>query len=131
MVATAQADEGKFTLLAENEPAAFEGVLFDPIATAKLLAEYSHFQSKCDLEIEYHLDKQGTEFALEMDNATIRYNSLEEECRLLGEQKDLQIEKLRDTIKKQAPRNKWWWYAGGIASGMIVTYGAYKAFQDE
>ena len=56
---------------------------------------------------------------------------MDEEYKLIVEQKDVEIVKLQETIKKQSPPNKWWWYAGGIASGVVVTYGAYKAFRDE
>jgi len=128
MLSTAYADEGKFTLLGENEPAPFEGVLFDPTATSKILSEYSTVDMSCDLEVEYQLDIQGTEFKLQLDTAAIRYQSLAAEHKLMVEQKDLEIVKLQETIKKQSPLNKWWWYAGGIASGVVITYGAYRAF---
>ena len=51
---TALADDGKFTLLAEEQPAPFAGVLFDPIATASIITEKSNWQLQCDIEIEYN-----------------------------------------------------------------------------
>jgi len=128
---TALADDGKFTLLAEEQPAPFAGVLFDPIATANIMTEKDGWKSLCDIEVEYQLDVAGTEFELERKNFNIRYDALDEEYKLIVEQKDVEIVKLQETIKKQSPPNKWAWYAGGIASGVAVTYGAYKAFQDE
>jgi hypothetical protein len=128
---TALADDGKFTLLAEEQPAPFAGVLFDPIATANIMTEKDGWQSQCDIEVEYQLDIASTEFELERKNFNIRYDALDEEYKLIVEQKDVEIVKLQETIKKQSPPNKWAWYAGGIASGVAVTYGAYKAFQDE
>ena len=128
---TAHATEGQFTLLAEEQPAPFAGVLFDPIATANIMTEKDGWKSLCDIEVEYQLDVAGTEFELERKNFNIRYDALDEEYKLIVEQKDVEIFKLQETIKKQSPPNKWWWYAGGIASGVVVTYGAYKAFRDE
>jgi len=128
---TAYANDGKFTLLAEEQPAPFAGVLFDPIATANIMTEKDGWKSLCDIEVEYQLDVAGTEFELERKNFNIRYDALDEEYKLIVEQKDVEIVKLQETIKKQSPPNKWAWYAGGIASGVAVTYGAYKAFQDE
>ena len=128
---TALADDGKFTLLAEEQPAPFAGVLFDPIATANIMTEKDGWKSLCDIEVEYQLDVAGTEFELERKNFNIRYDALDEEYKLIVEQKDVEIVKLQETIKKQSPPNKWAWYAGGIASGVVVTYGAYKAFRDE
>jgi hypothetical protein len=131
MLSIAYADEGKFTLLGENEPAPFEGVLFNPIATSKLLSEHSIVDISCDLEVEYHLDIQGTEFKLQLDNAAIRYESLEAEHNLMIEQKDLEIVTLQEALKKHAPSNKWFWYVGGIASGVAISYGTYRAFDDQ
>mgnify|MGYP003152695458 FL=1 len=128
---TAYANDGKFTLLAEQQPAPFAGVLFDPIAAANIMTEKDGWKSLCDIEVEYQLDVAGTEFELERKNFNIRYDALDEEYKLIVEQKDVEIVKLQETIKKQSPPNKWWWYAGGIASGVAVTYGAYKAFRDE
>ena len=128
---TALADDGKFTLLAEEQPAPFAGVLFDPIATANIMTEKDGWKSLCDIEVEYQLDVGGTEFELERKNFNIRYDALDEEYKLIVEQKDVEIVKLQETIKKQSPPNKWAWYAGGIASGVVVTYGAYKVFRDE
>jgi len=128
---TALADDGKFAVLEESQPAPFDGVLFDKSAVADIMTEKATWQSQCDIEVEYELDVAGTEFELERKNFNIRYDALDEEYKLIVEQKDVEIVKLQETIKKQSPPNKWAWYAGGIASGVVVTYGAYKAFRDE
>ena len=128
---TALADDGKFAVLEESQPAPFGGVLFDKSAVADIMTEKATWQSQCDIEVEYQLDVAGTEFELERKNFNIRYEALDEEYKLIVEQKDVEIVKLQETIKKQSPPNKWAWYAGGIASGVVVTYGAYKVFQDE
>jgi hypothetical protein len=128
---TALADDGKFAVLEESQPAPFDGVLFDKSAVADIMTEKATWQSQCDIEVEYQLDVAGTEFELERKNFNIRYDALDEEYKLIVEQKDVEIVKLQETIKKQSPPNKWAWYAGGIASGVVVTYGAYKAFRDE
>jgi hypothetical protein len=128
---TALADDGRFTLLEEQQPAPFAGVLFDTTAVVEIMTEKASWKLQCDIEVEYQLDIAGTEFQLERKNFNIRYDALDEEYKLIVEQKDVEIVKLQETIKKQSPPNKWAWYAGGIASGVVVTYGAYKAFQDE
>ena len=106
---TAVADEGKFTLLAEQEVAPFEGVLFDPVATATIITEKNNRQTECDLEVEYQLDKANTEFALERKNSNIRYEALQEEYKLVTKEKDKEITALQEALKKQAPSNKWIW----------------------
>ena len=125
---TAYADDGKFTLLAEQQPAPFEGVLFDPIATASIITEKSNWQLQCDIEIEYNLDIANTEFDLERKNFNIRYEALDQEYKLIVEQKDVEITKLQETIKKQSPPNKWAWFGVGSASGVIATVIIAKQF---
>ena len=117
----ALAEAPKFSILAEREPAPFEGVLFDPEATATIMSEKEMWQRTCDLEIEFQLDQQGTKFYLDLQNAQIRYDSLKEEADLLIEKKDLEIDALEETLKKQSPSNNWLWFAGGTATGVAAT----------
>ena len=121
-------DIGKFTLLGLNESAPFEGVLFDPAATATIIVDNAYSQQDCDLEIEYHIDVLSTEFQLERENFNIRYDSLKQEYDLIIEQKNLEIVQLRASLKSHSPRNKWWWAAGGAVGGVVLSYGAYRAF---
>ena len=100
LTSVALAEGPKFSVLAEEEPAPFEGVLFDPEATAILMSDKEFWQRECDLEIEFQLDKQGTKFQLEMQNAQIRYQAASDEADLLIEKKDLEIEALKDTLKR-------------------------------
>jgi len=124
-------DVGRFTILGQNEPAPFEGALFDPTATAYIITAKTFTSEECDLRLTHKIEKKELEFDFERDNLNIRYDSLKEEYNLIIEQKDLEINQLRESLLKQSPRNSWWWYAGGVASGIAVTYGAYKAFDGQ
>jgi hypothetical protein len=115
-------DPGRFSTLAINEPAPFEGVLFDPLATARILAQAELFRSECDLEIEYNLDLQATEFHLERQELNLRLGALTNEYTLLTTQKDLEIAQLQKTIRTQSPRNNWIWAAGGVILGGVAVY---------
>ena len=126
---TAHAEEiGKFTLLGLNENAPYEGVLFDPTGAATIIVDKNYAQQQCDLEIEYHIDMISTEFQFERENFNIRYESLRQEYDLVIQQKNLEIVQLRAALKSHSPRNKWWWAAGGAVSGVVLSYGAYRAF---
>ena len=124
----AHAEPPQFTIVGENEPAPFEGVLFDPAATATIIVDNAYSQQDCDLEIEYHIDVLSPEFQLERENFNIRYDSLKQEYDLIIEQKNLEIVQLRASLKSHSPRNKWWWAAGGAVGGVVLSYGAYRAF---
>ena len=126
----AYADPAKFTILGENEPAPFEGVLFNKRGIAELLIMPEQFSMNCDLEIEYHLDVQATEFHLERQNFQIRLDALTSEYDLRIEQKDIEINALQAAMLNQSPNNKMWWFVGGVAAGVATTYGAYRLFNE-
>jgi hypothetical protein len=128
-LATAE-DPGKFTIMGTNECARYEGVLFDVNATVEILSRTNFRTAECNLRVDTELEKKEIEFTLERKNYEIKYTSLKDEYDLILEQKDLQIQSLGETIKKHSPRNKWIWYAGGVASGIAVTYGAYRVFNE-
>ena len=126
----AYAEPAQFTILGENEPAPIEGVLFNKRGIAELLVMPEEYRMGCDLEIEYQLDVQATEFHLERQNFQIRLDALTREYDLRIEQKDIEIAALQEAMLNQSPSNKLWWFAGGIAAGIVTTYAAYRMFNE-
>jgi hypothetical protein len=88
------------------------------------------YRMGCDLEIEYQLDVQATEFHLERQNFQIRLDALTREYDLRIEQKDIEIAALQEAMLNQSPDNKLWWFAGGVAAGIATTYAAYRMFNE-
>ena len=128
LMAVANAGETKFTFLSANEPAPFEGVLFDPEATADLIVAPKEVQLNCDLEIEYRIDLLQTEHQLTIQNMNSRYNALNVEYQQAINAKDLQIENLETVISSNSGVSKWVWFTGGIVAGTAASYSAYRAF---
>ena len=128
---TAYADPAQFAIVGEDEPAPFEGVLFNKRGIAELLVLPEEYRLDCDLEVEYQIDRQATEFHLERQNFQIRIDSLLKEYDLRIYEKDREIVALQDALLAQAPTRKWWWFAGGVAAGVVTTYGAYRVFNEQ
>tara|TARA_R110000824_G_scaffold256198_1_gene445180 strand:+ start:526 stop:939 length:414 start_codon:yes stop_codon:yes gene_type:complete len=126
----AHAEPPQFTIVGLDEPAPFEGVLFNKRGIAELLVLPMEYRLECDLEVEYQIDVQATEFQLERENFQIRLDALSQEYDLRIEQKDMEIAALQDALLAQSPSNKWWWVAGGVAAGVAVTYAAYRGFNE-
>ena len=127
----AHAEPPQFTIVGQDEPAPFEGVLFNKRAMAELLVLPLEYTLQCDLEVEYQIDVQATEFQLERQNFQIRLDSVLKEYELRITEKDKEIYVLQEAIAAQAPNNKWWWFAGGVAAGIATTYGAYRLFNEQ
>ena len=128
---TAHANPPQFTILGEDEPAPFEGVLFNKRGIAELLVLPEQYRLDCDLEVEYQIDRQATQFHLERQNFQIRLDSMLKEYELRITEKDREILALQEAIAAQAPNNKWWWFVGGIAAGAATTYTAYRVFNEQ
>jgi len=128
---TAHAAPAQFTIVGEDEPAPFEGVLFNKRGIAELLVLPEQYRLDCDLEVEYQIDRQATEFHLERQNFQIRLDSMLKEYELRITEKDKEILALQEAIVAQAPSNKWWWFAGGVAAGVVTTYAAYRVFNEQ
>ena len=113
----------QFTFVDYQQPAPFRGTLFNPRATAELLALPPALEAECDLEKEYQLDVQATEFQLRIGTAANSYNALSDEYKLVVTQKDMEIAELQRVINSSSPSNKGWWIAGGAAGGTVITLG--------
>lgn len=125
LLSTASAED--FTVVAEDQPAPFEGVLLSVPAAAEILAKHEEVQLKCELEIEFQLDKAGTQCKLDKDLLEARIVTLDQQHAEIVASKDLVIEKQQAIIKKQAPHRKWLWFAGGIVLGGASYYGIQQA----
>ena len=121
LLSTASAED--FTVLAEDQPAPFEGVLLSVPAAAEVLAQHEEVELKCELELEFQLDRAGTQCNLDKKLLEARIVTLDQQYTEVIAQKDLVIDKQQTIIKKQAPHRKWLWFAGGIALGGATYYG--------
>ena len=128
---TAHATPPQFAILGKDEPAPFEGVLFNKRGIAELLVLPEQYRLDCDLEVEYQIDRQATEFHLERQNFEIRLDSLLKEYGLRITEKDKEIYALQEALLAQAPTRKWWWFAGGVTAGIVATYAAYRVFNEQ
>jgi len=124
-LSTASAED--FTVVAEDQPAPFEGVLLSVPAAAEILAKQEELQMKCELEIEFQLDKAGTQCKLDKELLEARIVTLDQQHAEIVASKDLVIDKQQAIIKKQAPHRKWLWFAGGVVLGGATYYGIQQA----
>ena len=123
-------EPAKFTILEYKAPAPFAGVLFDDSAMAKILSDYDLALYSCDIQTEYQLKIQKEKYDFKLENLRIEHKTLTDEYDLFIIQKDKEIHALANSLKKTSPRYKWMWFAGGVAAGTALSYGAYKTFNE-
>jgi len=122
---------GQFTFLGQNECAPFEGVLFDPAATATILAERSFVVGQCENKMQHALDTQIAEHTLEIQNLQIRHDALINEYDMRVQSLERESDALANALRKQSRRNPILWVAAGVVGGMAITYGSYRVFNNE
>ena len=111
----------QFTFLGKNQPAPFEGALFNPEATAEILAKSQLIKEEYELQLGFELEKQSLELNLQIDTLHVRIGSLEEQLEVVTETKDKEIDALHKLVKSHSPSNNVWWAIGGAAVGVATS----------
>ena len=121
---------GVFTFLGKNQCAPFEGTLFNPIATANVLALTQTAQATCQTTMNYELGKQKAEFDLELTNLQIRHDSLVSEYDMRIQSLERESDALATALKKQSKKNPWMWFAVGALGGVAMSYTIYEVVNE-
>jgi len=125
---TAQAADGKFTFIQADEPALFTGTLFDPEATARLLANNKFLKEEYDLKLGFELQKQEAECKLKIDQLNITINTERERYETTLNLKNTEIEQLNKIIaKKPGQKSVTWGIVGGFVAGVASTVAIVQA----
>lgn len=115
------ASDGKFTFIQESEPAPFTGTLFDPEATARLLANNKFLKEEYDLKLGFELDKQRAQYELKIDQLNITIDTERERFETTLNLKNTEIGQLNKIIAKKPGKNALMW---GVIGGFVVGVGA-------
>ncbi len=114
------ASDGKFTFIQEDQPAPFTGTLFDPEATARLLANSKFLKEEYDLKLGFELEKQKAQYELKIDQLNITIDTERERFETTLNLKNTEIEQLNKIIAKKPGKNALLW---GIIGGFVVGVG--------
>ena len=120
----AQEEEPQFTQLEAGEPAPFAGTLFNPTATAQLIADREFRLTDCDLRVNYEINLLTARRDLEYNLLQVRYDSLEERSIALSNLRDQEIADLQEMVRKHPNRNSHWFFAGGFIVGAAIFFAA-------
>ena len=122
---TTTSTAGKFTILNKGDSAPFAGTLFDPVATAKILAEKEMQEQLCKAQSKYEKDLISADCKRETD---LLKSALEIEKRknnLIVSAQQEEIETLRKLAK--GPDNTLWTaigFAVGAATSIAIFFAA-------
>ena len=119
-----QASDGKFTFVQQGSQAPFTGTLFDPTATAKIMANRKFLKEEYELKLGFELQKQQKQFDLDLSQLNITLDTERESFQKTLEVKNKEIEQLNRIIAKKPGTNALLWgIIGGFAVGVGTTVG--------
>ena len=119
--------KGQIVPINKNEKAPFSGVLLDTVAAAKVTIDkkYSLLESK--LKLDFELKKLKAEYQLKIDSLQLSHDTLKLKTDSLINIKNNEITRLQDLVKKDPNDHTHWWFAGGVAIGIVVSIGIFFA----
>lgn len=129
-LAIAEDETPKYTHLEQGAEAPFSGTLFNPAATARLIADSQFNMSDCDLRVEFKIEQTKAEYQLKLNMLQASYDSLDERHKLLMDIKAQEIETYREMALDQPNKHSEWWLAGGVVAGITLTLGVLFASQE-
>mgnify|MGYP003979907217 FL=1 len=115
---------GEFTFIQQGNEAPFTGTLFDPTATAKMLANHKFLKEEYELKWGFELQKREKQFDLDLAQLRITLDTEREGFQKTLEVKNREIEQLNKIIAKKPGTNALLWgIMGGFAVGVATTVG--------
>jgi len=116
-----------FTFLSKGEKAPFDGALFSPEATAKMLEDARTHDLQCQLKIEKEVNTALANCKLEKGLTEAALDAERKRNKLTVTQKDMEIEQL-SALAADA-QNNWLWASVGLFTGIVTMLGIVVAIK--
>ena len=111
----------KIITLAKDQKAPFHGTLLNPAAVAHMVAEKESVENQCKLIKQYTEEREKAKCDLLVNTASVRLETLRlERDSIIGIKND-EIERLSKIALERPNRYNHWWFAGGVATGIITS----------
>jgi hypothetical protein len=122
---TTTSTSGKFTLLNKGDKAPFKGTLFDPVATAKIIADKKYAKKECNLLISQQKDILNAKCTRDTNILKYELEIEKKKHKLIYDAQKEEIETLRNLAK--GSNNTLWATIGfllGAGASIAIFYAA-------
>jgi glycerate kinase len=117
------ASANDFSNIKQGEPAPFDGTLLKPEAMATIFATHDAEIAECKLKAQHDLEKEQIECELDVQKIEYDFGSYKVTASAIIEEKDKELEKLYDLLKKQNKNQTPLWIGVGFAGGIVTSIG--------
>ena len=119
--------EPKVVTLAKNQKAPFAGNLLNPGAVTHTIAEKESVVSQCKLTKDYIEKREKAKCDLLVGSATARLDASKMALDSIVSIKNSEIERLNKLALDRPNAYNHWWFAGGLAAGIVTSLAIFYA----
>jgi hypothetical protein len=113
--------EPKVVTLAQGQKAPFAGTLLNPAAVAHTIAEKEGVANQCKLTQDYLEQREKARCDLLIASVNARLDASKTTLDSILRIKDEEIERLSQVALSRPNEYSHWWFAGGVAVGIITS----------
>ena len=121
------ADAPKIKPMNQGEIAPFPGVLFNSEAVAQSIAEKEYNSEQCRLRTAHLEQKEKIKCDLLVSTVKVEVDFLQKKYDSILKIKDEEVNRLQKLALERPNKNSHWWFAGGIAAGIITSIAIFYA----
>jgi len=119
-----------FTQVQKGQPAPFTGTLLTPESVATIVAKHDSDVAMCVAESDHKLQEQEIKCELQVQKAEYDFSSYKMTSEALIQEKNKELDKAYDIIKKQSKNQTPLWLGIGFATGFATSLGAIYVYNN-
>lgn len=117
----------KVKTLQEGEKAPFTGTLMNQHAVSQIIAETEVARDECKLRETFVQDREKAKCDLTVSNVQASLDALTGKHQSIMDIKNNEIERLNKIALDRPNRYNHWWFAGGVATGIVTSIAIFYA----
>jgi len=119
-----------FTQVQKGQSAPFTGTLLTPESVATIVAKHDSDVAMCVAESDHKLQEQEIKCELQVQKTEYDFSSYKMTSEALMQEKDKELDKAYEIIKKQSKNYTPLWLGVGFAAGFATSIGAIYVFNN-
>jgi 2-phosphoglycerate kinase len=119
-----------FAQVQKGQPAPFAGTLLTPESIAVIISKHDSDVAMCLAESDHKLQEQEIKCELQVQKAEYDFSSYKMTSEALIQEKNKELDKAYDIIKKQSKNQTPLWLGIGFATGFATSLGAIYVYNN-
>lgn len=119
-----------FKNVQQGQPAPFDGTLIKPEGMATIFATHDAQISECKAKGKHELEKQEIECELETQKIEYDFNSYKMVSESIIAEKDKELDKAYELLKKQTKNQTPMWIGVGFVGGLATSIGMIYLYEE-